>query len=188
MNKIKHLRFFFFLLALVTINSSAESVYNVEILIFEHAESTNMADDEGQEQWGEGEESALYEDHLTFSAMEDIGEEEELINELPSSSLNLVQTRGKLEASDKYRVLYHKGWSQPVLSKEESMATSIVIPSVLEGTINLHQKKYLHLTVDLQFNSLKGLAKLEESRRLKSKELHYLDHPLFGMLVRVVKL
>ena len=93
-----------------------------------------------------------------------------------------------MEGSGKYSILYHKVWSQQALPKEESIPVWIEIPSLLEGTINLHKKRFLHVTADLVFNSFEGSVRLNESRRLKSKELHYLDHPLFGMLSQYCRL
>ncbi len=74
------------------------------------------------------------------------------------------------------------------MPKEENTAAWIELPGVLEGSINLYKNRYLHINADLVFNSFDGAVRLNENRRLKSKELHYLDHPLFGLLVRVVKL
>lgn len=79
-----------------------------------------------------------------------------------------------------------------------------VIPA-LEGTVRLYRERYLHLNADLRhFRPTSGVMpgldaageeplevprptrfRLLESRRMRSKELHYLDHPLFGLLVQV---
>ena len=167
---------------LLTTNSFSAPIYKVEVLIFEHTESTAFVDEKDKEKWRE-----LKENFSTVDSLF-VEEGEGMIKELPSSSLNLVQVRNKLEDSDSYRVLYHKSWSQPVLSEEQSTAARIEVSGIVDGTINLMKKKYLHMKTDLVFNSLEGSVKLKENRRLKSKELHYFDHPLFGLLVRVVKL
>ena len=174
----KSLLLFFFLI-FTSVSSVAAPVYKVEILIFEHTEGINI----DEEQWRE-----LKDMPSSSNAVSISGGGEGNINELPSSSLNLSQARNKLEGSGKYRILYHKGWSQPVMPKEENTAAWIELPGVLEGSINLYKNRYLHINADLVFNSFDGAVRLNENRRLKSKELHYLDHPLFGLLVRVVKL
>ncbi len=170
----------------LTTNSFSAPIYKVEVLIFEHTESTAFVDEKDKEKWRELKETILDQNsHNDFLPVES---GEGMIKELPSSSLNLVQIRNKLEDSENYRVLYHKSWSQPVLNEEQSTAAWVEVSGLVEGTINLMKKKYLHIKTDLVFNSTEGSVKLMENRRLKSKELHYFDHPLFGLLVRVVKL
>ncbi len=182
-------KFIFLLFCLffsLTTNSFSAPIYKVEVLIFEHTESTAFVDEKDKEKWRELKETILDQNSHNNSLL--VEEGEGMIKELPSSSLNLVQVRNKLEDSESYRVLYHKSWSQPVLSEEQSTAARIEVSGIVDGTINLMKKKYLHMKTDLVFNSIEGSVKLKENRRLKSKELHYFDHPLFGLLVRVVKL
>ena len=166
----------------LTTNSFSAPIYKVEVLIFEHTESTAFVDEKDKEKWRELKESFSTVDSLPVEAGEG------MIKELPSSSQNLVQVRNKLEDSANYRVLYHKSWSQPVLNEEQSTAARVEVSGLVDGTINLMKKKYLHMKTDLVFNSTEGSVELKENRRIKSKELHYFDHPLFGLLVRVVKL
>ena len=88
--------------------------------------------------------------------------------------------------------------------------------SGLSGDITLHLSRYLHLGVNLAFDetqlqgeeastnpvealipfpgamtggqqSLKPEYRLVERRRMRSGELHYIDHPKFGVLVRISK-
>lgn len=183
MKNLMYRKSYFLLLSFLLLLSANcfadESEYKIEILIFENKDVAGA----GEEQWRELEESPS-----AINTVPVIGGEGSMIRVLQSSSLNLTQARNKMEGSGKYSILYHKGWSQRALPKEESTAAWIEIPGLLEGTINLHKKRFLHVTADLVFNSFEGSVRLNESRRLKSKELHYLDHPLFGMLVRVVKL
>jgi len=64
----------------------------------------------------------------------------------------------------------------------------------IEGTLRLYRARYLHLDVDLRYQP--GLPppgleqevsafRLTESRRVRSRKLHYFDHPLFGVLALV---
>lgn len=79
---------------------------------------------------------------------------------------------------------------------EQAPAASL--PSaVLDGTIRLRRGRYLHVDADLVYyrppsvTRVAGaglepsLFRLTESRRMRSSELHFLDHPMFGMLVEV---
>jgi len=73
-----------------------------------------------------------------------------------------------------------------------------------EGTVRLYRSRYLHFEADLLYHRPAGRAgagstsgtagtaanwqptlfRLRESRRMRSEEIHYLDHPLFGVLVQ----
>lgn len=77
----------------------------------------------------------------------------------------------------------------------------------LDGTIKLHLGRYLHLETDLLYRSSQPpaapavnntflmsineikppqtLFRMRQTRRLRSGELHYLDHPMFGMLILI---
>jgi len=72
--------------------------------------------------------------------------------------------------------------------------------NVIDGTIKITHGKYLHLEVDILYRiqppennefNIFGFKKqdesltvfrMQQSRRMRSSELHYFDHPLFGML------
>jgi len=73
---------------------------------------------------------------------------------------------------------------------------------LLEGTLRLILARYLHLEADLRYHppgaetagttegsptegADRPVFRLVESRRMRSSELHYFDHPHFGMLVEV---
>ena len=75
----------------------------------------------------------------------------------------------------------------------------------LEGTVHVTAKKFLHLyfnlwhhadaigqapmampnTADLLESNKQGYMKLYESRRMRSSELHYIDHPKIGIIAQV---
>ena len=76
---------------------------------------------------------------------------------------------------------------------------------IFEGTIKLRSSKFLHVDVDMAYfpeyfvrqsemleadndNIIKKRAdyvRLKESRKIKLNEIHYFDHPLFGIILRV---
>lgn len=73
---------------------------------------------------------------------------------------------------------------------------------LLEGTLMVYRSRYLHLMADLVYqerlgpsadNSLNGVdagivyqpIRLQQSRRMRSNELHYLDHPRLGVIARI---
>ncbi len=74
----------------------------------------------------------------------------------------------------------------------------------LDGTVKLHLGRYLHLEADLLYRSQiepiasntflmslseekqpQTLFRMQQTRRMRSGELHYFDHPKFGLLVQI---
>jgi len=76
--------------------------------------------------------------------------------------------------------------------------------SQLEGTVTLRRGRFLHVSLDLLYRQLPQVPvspkaeretseflpltrqfRLTESRRIRIQELHYFDHPAFGVLIQV---
>lgn len=60
----------------------------------------------------------------------------------------------------------------------------------LQGALRFHLSRYLHIEPLLWYghDSTEGeriWVKIDQNRRMRSEELHYLDHPLFGLFVRI---
>jgi len=60
----------------------------------------------------------------------------------------------------------------------------------MRGTLRLHVSRYLHVEPDLWLTDQDARDRLyhvqiDQSRRMRSEELHYLDHPKFGLLIQV---
>jgi len=95
-----------------------------------------------------------------------------------------------LKASREYRPLRHLAWTQPgasprgapeVLIGEESDAA-------VRGLVQVTRGRFLHARVDLVYDDVGDRYRLKARRRMRSNELHYIDHPLFGVLVLVTPL
>lgn len=94
-------------------------------------------------------------------------------------------------------ILYNVQWQQPVYEQGhslpiyfESSSTHLGNPQI-KGLFHLHVSRYLHSKVDLQFlpgqaTSSDQIISFEESRRMRSKEMHYIDHPLVGAIIRII--
>jgi len=128
---------------------------------------------------------------------------------LPAESLQLTQTARRLERGRDYTLLLHTGWRQPGLGKD--LAPNILIAPHTEtslesrhifGTVRLILSRYLHIEADLLLadpapplhttdsETILQTAgpkyyRLNETRRIKKNELHFFDHPKFGMIVVV---
>lgn len=111
------------------------------------------------------------------------------------------------------RPLLHMGWIQAVPPRDAPAPVEVSyqeapLPAKLVGHIGLTLGRYLHLSADLWYSTpalgwqpqpvtshtLPGSnftrltaqhMRLYEQRRMKSGELHYLDHPKLGVIARV---
>lgn len=125
---------------------------------------------------------------------------------LPTSGHRLTGITNRLE-ENKYRIIGHATWHQD--APPVDVANEIFVEfggfhsnglREVEGTLSLNLARFLHLQVRLrkfteepdQFDREKYDFKtplfyyeMQESRRLALGEVHYFDHPWFGVLVRV---
>jgi hypothetical protein len=128
------------------------------------------------------------------------------IRQLPPENLKLGNEYRRLRALAGYTPLVHVGWVQPGLPEDDAedfdlKTLGIVNPS---GTIRVHLgARYLHITLDLTYQAdaaatpalatndgldelvLAPRYHLAVTRNARSGELHYFDHPAFGVLVRI---
>jgi len=179
------------LLAVSTgVTLAAPPVYDVEIIIFR-----NKVNSDAGEQWPTQAAGDLQPTRV-FSQDE--------FTELSASDYQLDAIRGGLRNSSGYTVLLHRAWRQvgydaghaiayPINTRVDSGNYS------LQGSVTLVRERYLHLDVDLQLTTEgstsparysaetvgKPAYRLHENRRMRSRELHYFDHPRFGMIATV---
>ena len=126
--------------------------------------------------------------------------------------IGLAKYAKKLRSNKRYNVLVHKAWRQPGLSRKDAIAISVDSrppagtanaaktqnSNSIHGTIKIVLARYLHIYTDLIYqqpltnptptwdNTEAQLYKefpVNFHRRMRSKELHYIDHPLVGILV-----
>ncbi|MEM1261810.1 MAG: CsiV family protein [Pseudomonadota bacterium] len=108
----------------------------------------------------------------------------------------------RMRRSRDFRALIHTAWEQPGYGRDVASALDLArvtrLPDRLSGSITLWLGRFLHLDVALDLAQLPGAGettafdpgptvsyKMRESRLLRSRRLHFLDHPKFGMLVRI---
>jgi|GEM_PF-1624276 hypothetical protein len=125
---------------------------------------------------------------------------------LPTDALSLTSQAQQLERSGTFQVLDHFAWQQPVPPRNQPQHIYLRIGDTLQGTLAITLGRYLHtaatlwLQPDADLTLVTGENELEatqsadakqvyalmnQSRRMRSGELHYFDHPLFGMLVQI---
>ena len=127
------------------------------------------------------------------------------IRPLRPEELKLGTEYRKIRAISAYQPLIHVGWVQPGLPEADSKPIDLGTLGAINprGTVRVHLMNYLHVTLDLTYlapssttpaeRSVDGLDeivlapqyRLTTTRRVISRELHYFDHPAFGVLVRI---
>ena len=69
------------------------------------------------------------------------------------------------------------------VSEDGTLATARV-PNV-EGTVSIKVSRLLHVEIDMLYYRDGTPVRLSETRKVKLRETHYFDHPLFGVVVQV---
>ena len=111
---------------------------------------------------------------------------------LPSSRYKLTAIEETLRRSRAYRPIAHFGWTQPGFARNEAQYLPInsLAPSSsgLLGQIALSRGRYLHLTLDLVLEDPEAPGEryvLRTTRRMRSNERHFIDHPKFGVIATI---
>jgi hypothetical protein len=185
-----------------TLASTAETPrqYDIELVIFR-----NLVVDDGGELW-----PVEYPDWFEHELEP---EEPEMpagaVTWLPKSQFRLNAVRNALARSRPYRPLAHLAWRQSVSGRRQAKAVELPIESgrdgaYVDGLVRVAVARYLHLDLDLRLHLPElaetasssdidsssadyGVAdiRLKEQRRMRSKELHYFDHPRFGVIALI---
>lgn len=132
----------------------------------------------------------------------------------PIEQMRLTKVADKLSRSGNYKVLFHKAWAQPFKANKRITWIDIKGGEQaynrhrLEGAIGISLGRFLHLFPSLtlnEFNQKNTNQQLVEvlghlpfqqaqvwqqyqlagTRKMRSKELHYVDHPKLVLLVRM---
>ena len=124
---------------------------------------------------------------------------------LLAEELELADSYSRLDRLDVYTPVAHGGWVQEGLEETDAIAFDLALLGAINpsGTVRLHVSRFLHVTVDVRFQAgrealvneppaqilseirLPPRFDLNIQRLTRSGELHYFDHPAFGVLVLV---
>ena len=196
-------------LLLLFSNMAYAKWYQVEMVVFEH-----LIPDTSGEQWN----TDNVPDYSNAIELGTDPDGSNAFKMLPSSRHKLGGVNKVLKLSSGYRPVHHVAWQQPELTKSRAKKVHIKNPEAkINGTVNLRGGHLLHLDLDISYFvdlftesvtsfteeniSAEGEAKadeeiimsgtyaqMKETRRIKLNELHYFDHPLFGVIMRVTRL
>lgn len=117
----------------------------------------------------------------------------------PLDNLMLADSLKHFQKRSDMQVIWHQGWVEPIQERKHSIAHPINIELdapyfhlSLTGQFQLSVSRYLHFSTnfEIQHNTTDGeairAATIKQTRRMRSNELHYLDHPMLGVMVKVV--
>ena len=187
---------------------AAQQWFTVEIVVFDDPQSLALHD----EHWppNPGEPSLEGAVELTVP----IGDEPgggvpHAFRLLDRSELSLNGAWDALRRSARHRPLLHAGWRlpgvRPGAARPAHLDASLAVPAgggsgggppSVRGTVKVSLVRYLQVEIDLLYSRFAAGAvaasdgtparfRLEAQRRMRSGELHYIDHPLFGVLLRI---
>ena len=118
----------------------------------------------------------------------------------PRAALKLTNEARRLGNVAGYRVLLHGAWIQAVPPRETPQPMLIEAGDrgggghAVEGTFAVTLQHYLHVDAELWYSPPPeaeasaadgSYLRLVEQRRVRSTEVHYFDHPRFGVLARI---
>ena len=130
------------------------------------------------------------------------------------SARSLNDVWRSLRRSRYYRPFLHAGWRIPGLSRRATRPAYVgprlggsgagaagrvsAEQPMVRGTVGVSLARYLHVELDLLYhrpasggntapdtNAIPTRFRLVSERRIRSRELHYFDHPVFGVLVLI---
>lgn len=162
---------------------SSTGAYEVEVIVFEN----RLPDLEAGELWT----------WTQTSKRRANGSEPITPPAITPGASELAAAVAALQNDNRYRVLTHQRWVQPAEAK--TMTKPILVRDAggeLEGTVLFYMNRFLHVELNLGFQppdagpnpiagSAPSLYRINEQRRVKGQEVHYFDHPKFGVLVRL---
>lgn len=189
MKLIKHFMLSFFLLLSQTVLAEP-AWYQVELIVFQNTQPQNESQVLSH--------AALPQ---TDNAIQLIPFEEKNYYRpfelMPNAAKHLNKEESRLNSSAEFKVLLHTAWLQDLSNPEESKAIHLSAKAdnedehwALDGTVTFLRRKYIELNTNLLLNldtdaeDTKPI-RLVQHRKLRSKELHYLDNPQMGVLVKV---
>ena len=178
---------------------ASERWYIVEIIVFDDLEGEGLH----AESWPANPGEPPSEDTAEVSLLsEEAGARAfRLVNR---AALSLNDTWGALRRSARYRPLLHAGWRLRGVRRDSARVARLTPHlgadrdgPVVYGNVRVSLARYLQLEIDLLYTRTRpagdGAAdpddaiptrfRLIAKRRMRSRELHYIDHPIFGVLV-----
>ena len=183
------------ILALNVPKTHAARWYHVEVLVFK-----NTAEFSNGEDWSVPERTPNFATAIDLNHLSGV---DGTIVPLSNSAFYLSGVYERLNISSKYKPVLHRAWAQPGYSANNVRSVYVskgdfsnqdlsddggleIEGPTIEGTIGLQGGRLLHVNMNFVLRDADITTTISEFRRIKLKQLHYFDHPLFGVLFRVI--
>lgn len=165
-----------------TAQAPATLTYDVELVIFR-----NLGGGNSPEQWSMNDSVAHSSDDAEAV---DPAASEAPFPKLAADRLKLNAIYDTLKRSRAYQPLAHLGWTQPATDRASTHFVSLNALGLDDGVAGraaLARGRFLHLTLDLtlQIPGDDTRYVLKQTRRMRSTEMHYIDHPRFGVVALI---
>ena len=109
--------------------------------------------------------------------------------QLPAAEHSLGRAARRISGRAGFDVLWHAAWEQPGVGPAQAQPVALPIQLRAEGIsgfIRVYRQRFLHVEAELRYSEADDRHwTMSTSRRMRSGQQHYLDHPVLGLLVRV---
>ena len=189
-------------------DATSSQVFNIEKLSLDNAEEEDSfltAEPNVQKAISEQETTELIRtlstDNLLESVTQEINNFEDYLRrtsflELVDNQKELLNERRLLDEEPDLLVTHHLSWLQNVPERGKPLSIMVAKTDAnLAGYVRVTIGRYLHFEADLWTTMEKKddigppqdnqFVALRESRRMRSNELHYLDHPALGVITKI---
>lgn len=184
--------------------------YQVEVIVFKNLNPQGFND----EQWPDDPMPALPKNRIELNRYNP-NTPVTAYEQLPRQDFTLKKERHALRLSKNFRPILHVAWLQPgdattpvhiyggdaynndgkVIDPDDSDITQAT-SFEFNGSIKIKLDRFFNVTSNMNYcipntssdkeGNLQCFNSLQ-TRRMRSKELNYLDHPLFGLLIKITK-
>jgi len=159
--------------------SSGTNLYNIEVLVFEN----RLPNMEGGELWAQDKIRPLP-DEVNTAELPGQPEDPESV---------LYQAAEQIAKDSNYRMILHGYWQQAAEAKSDTKPVRLATADgTLDGIFRFYLSRFLHVDVNLQLRQPETapdapplVSRLREHRRIRTQDIHYFDHPRFGVLMRI---
>jgi hypothetical protein len=198
-------------LLMCTANAVAVTEYDFEMIIFEDKSGRYSNSEQWQHELRESDTLTTSAESLSQDGKPKPASKDSSATVKRIKGIGLGGYAKKLKSSKRYNVLVHKAWRQAGLGHKDAFdipidsrppgATQQAIGTHIEGNIRIVLARYLHFYADMIYKQPRtGAAPvwydpearlykqypIKSHRRMRSKELHYLDHPMVGILIKAM--
>ena len=109
---------------------------------------------------------------------------------LTARELRFGGARRSLARSAEFRVLGHFGWRAELEENEAPTPLALWLPEasatpLLTGSLTVDLRRFLHLSGTVYLQEEGGWLEIPLARRMRSDELHHIDHPRLAVLIEV---